>query len=270
MGNGNPEQALLESRAYRALLCADDLRAAQKLDVHRLAHGCPFVADVTKPLGYSFWPVFDGMVVPKNPYAALQAGDMNDVDILVGFNSDEGTLFVPPDITEERYLRQAANAFGAKAYPFVQRYPVDAEHAPMTRACKLVETGLRFGSDLFADTLSARGRNVYYYRFDYTLPILEAVGLGAMHALELVFVFNTMPKSLLMTEERACFQHDVHMRWLNFVKTGDPNMGASVMCEWPRYTQGEKQALILKEQPEAARLPGTEDVAFFRSLIWDE
>ncbi len=266
---GGMHQALFEAQAYTAFLGCRSLASLQRLEPAKIAHGCPFASDVTKIPGYCFWPVFDGYVMPKNPYKALLNGEMNDVDILTGFNSDEGTLFVPPDTNEEKYLRFVAQVFHANALQFVRRFSPSVQNPPAALACKLVETGLRFGSDVFADVLSARGRSVYYYEFDYTLPILEAVGLGAMHALELVFVFDTMPKSMVLTPERALFQRDVHTRWLNFVKTGDPNTGGAVSCPWPKYTPDEKLGVLLKEAPEVMRVPGEADVAFFKELVWE-
>ncbi len=39
------------------------------------------------------WPVVDGWVLPTDQYPMYEAGNFNDVPVLVGYNSDEGASF---------------------------------------------------------------------------------------------------------------------------------------------------------------------------------
>jgi para-nitrobenzyl esterase len=48
-------------------------------------------------LGISgFWPTVDGVVITDDQYKLYECGEYNDVNILIGTNSDEGTMFVQP------------------------------------------------------------------------------------------------------------------------------------------------------------------------------
>ena len=43
--------------------------------------------------GSGGWPVTDGYVIPDDQYKLYEAGKYNDVDVLIGYNSDEGLSF---------------------------------------------------------------------------------------------------------------------------------------------------------------------------------
>ena len=42
------------------------------------------------------WPIIDGWVIPDDQYKLYEAKRYNDTPILVGYNSDEGASFSPP------------------------------------------------------------------------------------------------------------------------------------------------------------------------------
>lgn len=268
LAGGDPSLAKLYSRAYAASLGAGSLEELQRVDAKRLAKGSPFQDDMTALPDYTFWPVFDGKVIPEDPYGALTKGQLNAVDVLAGYNTDEGTIFIPRDTDEEEYILLVAKIFGEQSLEVLDRYPVDARHTPTSRARRLVEMGLRMGSELFAEELSRQGHKVWFYNFDYSLPVLDRVGLGAMHALELIYVFDTAPRILVRDDARATFKEDVHNRWLNFVKSGDPNKGAVYGVEWPCYTPEGKETLVLNLETRVVRAPHAGDVAFYRDLLW--
>ncbi len=265
---GGRKQALLARRAFAAQVGARSFAQLQLADPQKLAKASPFLNDMTAKPHYCFWPVFDGALLPENPYQALRAGAVNGVDILAGYNTDEGSLFIPRGTSEEDYILLLERIFGEDALAVLKRYPVDRRHTAASRARRLAEMGLSMGGDVFADELAARGHNVYYYNFNYSLPVLDRVGLGAMHALELIYVFDTVPRLLLRREEDAAFKEDVHCRWLNFIRSGDPNKGKYNGVAWPRYSKGEKQALILDVKPTTARTPHEKHAAFYRDVLW--
>ncbi len=269
MNPGCRGTALLQSRSYAASFRCSSLSGLRKLDAKLLSRGCAFKDNLLTPPRYNFWPVFDGRLLPENPYAALTRGPINEVDILAGFNSDEGTLFIPKNTTEEDYLQLCLRVFGANGGEVAAHFACCTGHTPASRARELIQMGLRFGSDVFADELSRRGKRVWLYNFNHRLPILDMLGLGITHAVELIFVFKTVPKLLLRSPRHRLVMEDTHARWLNFVKTGNPNEGLPVNGPWPAYTAQEKQILLLQEEPEAAPAPATQSVAFYRNLLWN-
>lgn len=266
---GQPGAALAMAQAYAASLGAESLADMRRLDAKTIAAGSGFRGDLTRPNPFAFFPVFDGFVLPKQPYQALREGAFNPADILAGYNSDEGSLFVPTGASDEDYIRQCRTIFGADTPRVLARFPA-SQHVPARqRARELAKMGLRFGSDVYADEMSRRGQAVYCYNFNYRPQLLDAVGLGAMHALELLFVFDSSPKLPVRRAESLNFQRQVHHYWLNFVSEGDPNTGQPVDTPWPRYTAGEKLLLRLDSPMQPLPAPQAEEVAFFRQLLWE-
>lgn len=120
----------------------------QEIDAKTLAEASAFTTDVTNPSLTNFGPVFDGKILPKNPYKALLDGNYNKVDIIAGFNTDEGSIFVPGGIDEETYKEYVKVVFGQKADKVLERFPIDENHTPTDRARCIILNGLRFGSDV--------------------------------------------------------------------------------------------------------------------------
>lgn len=60
-----------------------------------------------------FWPTVDGYVIKDDQYKLYEKGDYNDVNIMVGTNSDEGSMFVRPSSVAD-YEKE--NSYGVWSY----------------------------------------------------------------------------------------------------------------------------------------------------------
>ncbi len=267
---GGRRQAIVNSQAYAAAMQRKSLPGMQTIDARALVRGCAFQANMLEAPRYNFWPVFDGKLLPENPYDALQNAPINEVDILCGYNAEEGTFFISRNATEEDYIRLCQRIFGAKSYEVLRHFPTNKEYSAAKRARDLIEMGLRFGSDVFADELSRRGKKVWHYHFKHAPRVLDLVGMGPTHAIELMYVFKTLPRVLLRNQSNALVADDVHARWVNFVKTGDPNEGLAVNGAWPRYHAENRRSMVLQEEAHDAPTEETDEVAFYLQLLWGE
>ncbi|EOH71898.1 carboxylesterase/lipase family protein [Enterococcus malodoratus] len=265
---GDKQQALANAELFRKHLQVGTLEEAQQLDAQLLAEESQFSIDITKPTDYNLWPTFDGKVIPENPYEALQKGDYNSVDLLAGYNTDEGTLFVPEGISEAEYQRTIRLTFGDQAEEVLAKYPVDETHNATQRARDIFYYAMRLGSESFANEMAKQGKNVYYYNFDLNMPKLNEQGLGTAHAMELFFVFDTIPEEVELTTEKEQFKEDLHNRWLNFIVSGDPNQGEKTSIEWPKYSEEEQEILVLNEDTQVRERPNQADVDFFLNKFW--
>ncbi len=267
LATGNKAQAYDMGERFMEELGVKTLAELRKMPAQEIAEASQFSMNVLEPYPYCFWPVFDGTVIPEDPYKAVMEGSINDVDILAGFNTDEGDTFVPEGITEQQYTEFVYSVFGVRAKEVLARFPVDENNTPTDRARNIFKTGLRVGMEVFADALSSRGKNVYYYNYNYIPKAMAENGQGAIHALELLFVFKQPPDDSQESEKMA---NDIHARWANFIKTGDPNEGEAVGVEWGKYTAKGKETLVLDEDTRMAELPNLEDEAFFRELLFEQ
>jgi para-nitrobenzyl esterase len=53
--------------------------------------------------------------------------------------------------------------------------------------------------------------------------------------------------------------------WTNFAKTGDPN--GPGLPAWPRFTQANRQVMLLEAGPRAAELPGWSRLQLIDEMI---
>ncbi|MDQ6902995.1 MAG: carboxylesterase family protein, partial [Bacteroidota bacterium] len=64
----------------------------------------------------------DGYVLPQTIAQIFAAGKQNDVDLLTGWNEDDGVIFGKPTTAEE-FKKQAEQQYGSDAYKLLQLYP---------------------------------------------------------------------------------------------------------------------------------------------------
>jgi para-nitrobenzyl esterase len=77
-------------------LGAADLKAARALPAAA-------IQKLAGPMG-RFWPTVDGRLIAGDQYSLYQARRFNDTPVLMGTNSDEGSLFMPPKVTPDEFV----------------------------------------------------------------------------------------------------------------------------------------------------------------------
>jgi para-nitrobenzyl esterase len=199
-------------------------------------------------------PVIDGDVVPERPIDRIAAGASGGVDVVVGSNTEDWKMFrvlggdlerVTDDVLTgpvevHGYLAAAAYGLpdGALAayramYPGVS--PGELLAAIETDWwCRI--PGLRLAEahagDREEEPTGVRG-GTWMYEFAWPSPAFGGL-LGACHALEIPFVFDTldlgprqMVGALLGPEPPQVLATEMHGAWVRFAATGDPG--------WPSY-----------------------------------
>ncbi|MFJ2567136.1 carboxylesterase/lipase family protein [Streptomyces sp. NPDC087568] len=178
--------------------------------------------------GPAFGIVVDGDLVPRDPLQALEGDVARGADLLMGWTSDEYRLWLVPGGLLERVDRLGAVAMaGAMArcrcgHEVVRGYRALRPGAGTAEIVGQMVTDhlLRRPLHRLAD---ARSGSAYVYEFAW--PSLLP-GLGACHALELGFVFDTgdTPDSRRLAGEGAPRElaDALHTAWVRFAADGDP------------------------------------------------
>ncbi|GLJ93392.1 carboxylesterase/lipase family protein [Streptomyces poonensis] len=191
--------------------------------------------------GPAFGIVVDGDLVPRDPLEALledadapDGGPARDVDLLLGWTREEHRLWLAPSGLLDHLDRLGTVALaGARARcrcgPDVPRGY--RELHPQASTAELVgrlvtDHLLRVPLLRLAD--AHRGRApTYVYEFAWPSRV---PGLGACHALELGFVFDTgdVPAAVRLAGEGAPRElaEAMHGAWVRFADTGDPGWPA--------------------------------------------
>lgn len=197
-------------------------------------------ADDLQALGIGGGAFVDGTVITRSTNEAILDRGAAGVPLIAGTNRNEGTLFTGPDEDQSAEHYAAANRMFASSTldgadpstyldSLARTYPQDSPR----------EIHERIWVDMFrrpclgaAQRATSAGPGGWLYRFD--LPANAAGGnsrLGATHASEMAFTFNTFanPDSIGFTfhDKQDAVVRQLAVVWSNTIialaKTGDPN-----------------------------------------------
>jgi para-nitrobenzyl esterase len=196
----------------------------------------------------------DGIFLTRSITEAFRNGDVADVPVILGANSDEGTLFVfnsrvPDD--EASYEAALQRRYGERTYEVLQQYPLkDFDNASSALAEVSGDEVLFCQAPAIARLLQRAGSQVYLYHFTRALENLPDPWLGVLHTGEIPFVFNNDHFLAKLTEQEKHFAGTVMKYWGQFAATGNPNV--STLSQWPRLSGNMTQHLLLGQDVKVA------------------
>ncbi|MBR7827840.1 carboxylesterase/lipase family protein [Actinospica sp. MGRD01-02] len=204
-----------------------------------------------------FEPVVDAVALPRDPAAAAVDGDLPDVEILIGTNSDEFRLFTVPtgliDGIGEPLVRATAAAYGLDPGTAVAVY---REHHPedsfgATHARLVTDWFYRIPALRLAEACSRRRPgSAYLYEFAWQPPAFGG-RLGACHAAEIPFVFDSLKQGdfagLLGPTPPQHLATAMHAAWVAFATHGAPG--------WPAYDEQRRTTMYFDLEPHAQHDP---------------
>ena len=185
-------------------------------------------------------PIVDGRLLPSRPSDVIAAGAALGVPVLIGSNSDEGSVN------------------GGKAEGALKLAPVDLVDAARSHYGLSADKDALLARKLWGDwtftaptrwaarTLAAHGSTVYRYRFDYTPERLRTTWTGVPHGYEVPFVFDSLWKTplyaaLLTAQDKAAITY-THSCWVAFAKTGTPTCASG-----PAWTPVTKDSDVVMD-----------------------
>ena len=224
----------------------------------------------------AFQPVVDGDTLPARPIDAVAAGSAAGVSLLVGTNLDEMHLFMAFDPTvavtgEADALRRCARIFGAEeraaaALATYRRARPAAAVGDLWSAV-LTDHDFRMPAVRLAEAQGRVQPQTWMYLFTRPSPAFGG-GLGACHALEIPFVFNTLdaPGAAAFTggttPEAKALADAMQDAWIAFARTGDPNHPG--LPAWPPYEPAQRATMIFGPTCAVAADPYAEE-----RRLWD-
>ncbi|MEV7842648.1 carboxylesterase family protein [Streptomyces cyaneofuscatus] len=208
----------------------------------------------------SFQLVVDGELLTQDPAEALRTGSAAaGIDLLMGTNTEEYRLwFVPGGLTERisrLKFRLALLKFkvpNATARTYRANRP-DATPGELLGALA-TDLLLRVPLNRLADARAGAPGSTYVYEFGWPSPVQR---LGACHALELGFVFDTLahPDTMALTGPDAPQElaDAMHRAWVEFATTGDPGWPSWDVSRPVRFFGPGAPALVLAPRDDELR-----------------
>ncbi|MEJ8815005.1 carboxylesterase family protein [Variovorax ureilyticus] len=215
------------------------------------------------PLGLAgSGPIPDGIVLPVDPIAAIQAGNYLRVPVLAGNTRDEAKLF-PSFLALSPALGGVSGRLVSDAVLFSTQFGYNPDAPPTITIGQWIPsvylpvttpvTGFNAKTDLLnqiffiasrdnvLNALKAQQNEVWYYRFDWDEePAPWNDIYGAAHAFDLAFIFGNFGPSLFSNIANSTANKpgrldlsDAMMKSLGaFARRGDPNAPAALGVTW--------------------------------------
>ncbi|MDR2653645.1 MAG: carboxylesterase family protein [Prevotellaceae bacterium] len=262
-GSFEPVRAVRGSDGIQSLEAAerDGLNFAQRMgansiDELRKLKPEQWLNDASAQMG-GFWPVVDGYVIPDDQYKLYEQGKYNDVNVLIGTNSDEGSMFARPAESVAEYQKGIRERFGVFADRILEAYPANTIDETYSSAADIFrETAFAWPTYAWANLQSATGKsNVFVYYFDQPQPpspFFPAKVRGSAHASEMNYVFHHLNTNTA-TESDVKLADIMIKYWTNFAKYGDPN--GEDLPKWETYSADNPFVILLKDIPQRIDLP---------------
>ena len=218
-----------------------------------------------------YMPVVDGVTRDRLPVEAVADGAAREVDLLVGTNAEEWRLFIwglPEPMRAAIGAPDPSPWFATSGRAVDDVVKTYAEARPQAEEIDVlcaIESDQIFGVPAvrLAEAQLPHNPNVWSYRFSWRTPVLEGT-LGACHALELPFVFETFECSRELVGDEAPVElaREMHGAWVRFAASGDPNGGA--LPEWPAYDTERRAVMDLGASPSVVEDPDAAE-----RQLWD-
>lgn len=201
--------------------------------------------------GANFGPVSDGYVLPEDVFAAFNTGHFNDVSMMAGWVSGDGSLFGGSAMDPEKYKEQASKNYGEKAGEFLKLFPggTNDEIASSQKSLALMQFAA-LPSYIWAGVSKS---NSYLYEFTH-VPVDKPgfPNYGAFHTSEVPFALHTLHLwKRPWRDVDYAVEKTMNDYWVNFVKEGDPN-GKDV----PVWTNYKSSQGIMVIGDESKFIPG--------------
>jgi para-nitrobenzyl esterase len=185
-------------------------------------------------------PYVDGQLLPLQQEVAFAQGKAARVPLVIGWNSDEGSLLAGADMTPSWLLAR----FGSAGLAALQTiYGTGSDDAALARAV-FRDANFAAPSRWVARQVSGQTR-VYLYRFSYVRERQQGRMIGAGHGSEIPYVFDSWRQSPMggrfMTERDRAEAAMVHACWVAFAKQGSPVCPGAPM--WPAYRKDGDELL---------------------------
>jgi para-nitrobenzyl esterase len=223
--------------------------------------------------------VVDGDTVPQRPIDAIRAGASHGVDVLAGNNADDWRMFgvlggqidrVTDDVLRgpvERHGFLSIAAYGLAPDDALAAYRAMHPHDRPDELLAEIQTDwwCRIPAMRLAEARDGAAGATYLYEFAWPSPVMGG-RLGACHALEVPFVFDTLdlgPRQLvgglLGEAPPRALATEMHRAWVRFASTGDPG--------WPPYDTEQRPTMRFGAESTVVDDPHHAERAFWQGAM---
>lgn len=193
-----------------------------------------------------FGTTMDGYVLPTNIFEHFKNGKHNQVPIMTGWVTGDGSLMGVPNTSLENYKKEVQVKYGTKTEEFLSIFPATTDEE--AKEAKLKQGLLGFAGMPSHLLAISTNKPSYLYHFSHVPPDKPNFpNYGAFHTSEVPYALHT-----LHTWNRDWQQLDKDLEntmaayWVNFAKTGNPN--GTGLPEWKIYDKQAGYIMVLGDK----------------------
>jgi para-nitrobenzyl esterase len=205
-----------------------------------------------------FLPVVDGTFLPVDPLDAVADGASAGVDLMIGTNRDELTLFGLGNPALLAMDEKGLERWMANSVPEIPPLEVIEAYREARRArsepVEVKDVWVAAGTDIVfrwpsLQLAAAHGlgtSKTFAYLFDWESPAFDGL-LGSTHALELPFVFGAVHLPVVQLFSGGgpaadTLSRQMQMAWLAFATRGDPSHEG--IGEWRQWERAGRATMV--------------------------
>ena len=223
-----------------------------------------------------FLPVVDGGSLPAHPFLAKAPAQSAQVPLLIGCTRHEMAQYIlaaDPMAAQgdlaglQRRLQPMLGVNTEEIIRAYRRTHPDADAWTLHRLITADWPTRRYTRHI-AELQSAIGAApVYLYRIDWETPVEGGV-LGAPHAIEIPFVFDTLATETAFhgggpaAQAMADLMSDT---WIAFAKSGNPNHAR--LAQWPPFESRQRATMLFDRQSRIVSDPDGADLETLRRFF---
>ncbi|MBL3658804.1 carboxylesterase/lipase family protein [Fulvivirga sediminis] len=191
------------------------------------------------PVMFGFAPSVDSIVLLQQPFSPGFADISKDIPLMIGSTLNElmPVVYGEKELTLEQAEERLKSEYGDKTREYIslfeKAYP---DYTPQDLLS--IDKVFRPYTIRTADARAAEtDAPVYSYLLAWKSPV-DSASKGSFHGLDIPLAFNTVDLRADWTgesEEAWELADKMSSAWINFVKSGDPNV-EGVLPKWEKYT----------------------------------
>ena len=176
------------------------VKFAQRMGVESIAElraipAAEFLKDSEAASMGGFWPICDEVVILDDQYTLYAQGKYNDVDAIIGTNSDEGAMFAH-GVTARKFKDRIKASFASMFEEALNVYPATDDAVALQSAANIFrDISFAWPSCVWAKLQQKTGKSgVYVYYFDQNQPPMRygTPKKSATHTDEINYVFGNV------------------------------------------------------------------------------
>ena len=224
-------------KLYSVEKTGGSLEALRAVEAKRMVKDAPY---------YKTRATIDGWVLDERPGKIFAKGRQANVPVLIGTTSDEGNYFLGwiRFGTREEFTRRLKSFYGTDAAEVALLYPGESKSEVRAAASRFV-TDSWFVQPARELLRGMEKVSAPAFQYNFTRTSQSYPALGAPHAIELAYVFNTLKAGRAGKDGRE-LARKIMKYWVQFAETGNPN--AEGLPAWPEYDSKKTSYLELGDE----------------------